>query len=51
VTPAADLAGLSAGLSGSAGQALIDLPADSIVMTRVLSQQVFLVIQYHFGNS
>jgi hypothetical protein len=51
VSPSADLAGLSAGLSGSAGQALIDLPADSIVMTRVLSQQVFLVLQYHFGNS
>ena len=51
VSPSADLAGLSAGLSGSAGQALIDLPADSIVMTRVLSQQVFLALQYHFGNS
>jgi hypothetical protein len=51
VSPAADLAGLSAGLSGSTGQALIDLPADSIVMSRVLSQQVFLVLHYHFGNS
>ncbi len=51
VTPPADLAGLSAGLSGATGQALIDLPADSTVMTRVLSQQVFLVLQYHFGNS
>ena len=51
VSPSADLAGLSAGLSGSAGQALIDLPVDSIVMTRVLSQQVFLALQYHFGNS
>ena len=51
VSPPADLAGLSAGLTGSTGQALIDLPADSAVMTRVLSQQVFLVLQYHFGNS
>ena len=51
VTPAADLAGLSAGLSGATGQALLDLPADSTVLTRDLSQQVFLVLQYHFGNS
>ena len=51
VSPAADLAELSAGLSGSNEQALIDLPADSIVLTRDLSQQVFLMLQYHFGSS
>jgi hypothetical protein len=51
VSPAVDLAGLSAGLSGSNEQADINLPADSIVLTRVPSQQVFLVLQYHFGSS
>ena len=34
VTPAEDLAGLSAGLSGAAGQAPLSLPADATVMTR-----------------
>ena len=51
VTPAEDLAALSAGLSGATGQATLSLPADATVMTRDLSQQVFLVLQYHFGNS
>jgi hypothetical protein len=51
VTPAEDLAGLSAGLSGATGQATLSLPGDAAVMTRDLSQQVFLVFQYHFGNS
>ena len=51
VTPAEDLAGVSAGLSGATGQATLSLPADATVMTRDLSQQVFLVLQYHFGDS
>jgi hypothetical protein len=51
VTPAEDLAGLSAGLSGATGQATLSLPGDAAVMTRDLSQQVFLVLPYHFGNS
>jgi hypothetical protein len=51
VTPADDLAGLSAGLNGATGQAALSLPGDAAVMTRDLSQQVFLVLQYHFGNS
>jgi hypothetical protein len=51
VTPAEDLTGLSAGLSGATGQAALNLAADAVVMTRDLSQQVFLVVQYHFGNS
>jgi hypothetical protein len=51
VTPAEDLTGLSAGLTGATGQATLSLPADATVMTRDLSQQVFLVLQYHFGNS
>jgi Tc toxin complex TcA C-terminal TcB-binding domain len=51
VTPAIDLGGLSAGLSGAAGQAVLALPGDSTVMIGELSQQVFLVLQYHFGIS
>jgi len=51
VTPAVDLAGLSAGLSGSTGAAPLSLPGDGTVMTRDPSQQVFLVLQYHFGMS
>ena len=51
VTPQTDLAALSAGLSGATGQASLTLPADSTVMTRDLPQQVFLVLQYHFGIS
>ena len=52
VSPAttADLATLKAGLNG-AGQASLTLPADGTVMTRELPQQVFLVLQYHFGTS
>ena len=51
VTPAEDLTGLSDGLSGATGQATLSLPSDAAVMTRDLSQQVFLVLQYHSGNS
>jgi Tc toxin complex TcA C-terminal TcB-binding domain len=51
VSLAADLAGLSAGLNGATGQASLTLPGDSTVMTRDQSRQVFLVLQYHFGNS
>ena len=48
VTPAADLAALSTGLAGSTGQAQLSLPADGTVLVRDLTQQVFLVLQYHF---
>jgi hypothetical protein len=51
VTPPADLAALSAGLSGTTGQASLSLSADDTVMVRNLPQQVFLVLQYHFGVS
>jgi len=47
---AADLATLKAGLHAT-GQAPLTLPADGTVMTRELTQQVFLVLQYHFGVS
>ncbi|HUZ84503.1 MAG TPA: hypothetical protein VMU66_07405, partial [Gaiellales bacterium] len=51
VTPAADLAALSAGLSGAGGQAALALPADPAVLTRDASRQVFLVLRYHFGQN
>jgi len=51
VTPTVDLAALSTGLNGTTGQASLTLPADGTVMTQELSQQVFLVLQYHFGSS
>lgn len=51
VGPLVDLAALSAGLNGATGQASLTLPADGTVMTRDLPQQVFLVLQYHFGSS
>jgi hypothetical protein len=51
VTPPVDLAALSAGLTGATGQALLSLPADDTAMIRDLPQQVFLVLQYHFGVS
>lgn len=53
VTPlnAPALAALSAGLSGSTTSASLTLPADPTVLTRDQSQQVFLVLAYHFGNA
>jgi hypothetical protein len=51
ITPTVDLAGLSASLSGATGEASLSLPGDGAVMTQDLSQQVFLVLQYHFGIS
>jgi hypothetical protein len=47
---AADLAALSAGLSGSAGAGTLSLPPDN-VLTQVSDRQVFLVLQYHFGRA
>jgi Tc toxin complex TcA C-terminal TcB-binding domain len=51
VTPAADLAGLSAALGGAGGTAPISLPADDTVLVRDVTQQAFLVLQYHFGTA
>jgi hypothetical protein len=50
VTPTVDLGALSTGLSSPAA-ATLSLPSDAVVMQRVLSQQVFLVLEYHFGSS
>ncbi len=35
----------------AAGNATLTLPQDNQVMTTVLTQQVFLLLQYHFGMS
>ena len=43
-----DLTALSAALGGPAGEAPLTLPADDSVLTRDLTSQVFLVLQYHF---
>jgi Tc toxin complex TcA C-terminal TcB-binding domain len=51
VTPTVDLTVLSAGLTGSTAAAQLSLPADGTVLTRDQSQQVFLLLQYHFGIS
>lgn len=42
--------GFSAALSGT-GSAVLSLPADPNVMRPSASQQVYLVLQYHFGMS
>jgi hypothetical protein len=44
-----DLTTLSAALIGSAGEAQLSLPADDSALTRDLTSQVFLVMQYHFA--
>jgi hypothetical protein len=51
VMPTVDLAALSSGLSAPAGSAALSLPDDPAVMKRVQAQQVFLVLQYHFGTT
>ncbi len=45
-----DLGNLSSGLSKT-GSSTLSLSQDSQVMTRVNAQQVFLVLNYHFGTS
>jgi hypothetical protein len=49
LTPTVDLGALSSGLSAATGTASLSLPADATVMTRDPNQQVFLIMQYHFG--
>jgi hypothetical protein len=51
LTPHLDLATLSSGLISATGSAALSLPADPAVMQRVQAQQVFLVLQYHFGTN
>jgi hypothetical protein len=50
VTPAIDLAAVSAALSGAGGSAALILQADNTVLTRTPTQQVFAVLSYHFRN-
>ena len=49
VTPTVDLGTLSTSLSGPTGAATLSLPADPAVMTRDITQQVFLIMQYSFS--
>jgi hypothetical protein len=49
-TPTIDLATLSSDLSATAATGSVSLPADN-VLTRNPTEQVFLVMQYHFGRA
>ena len=51
VTPTVDLAGLSGSLSVTAASATLSLPSDPSVLIREQQQQVFMVLQYHFGQN
>ena len=51
ITPAIDLGALSTSLSTGGGTAPVSLPSDATAMVREQSQQVFMVLQYHFGTS
>ena len=50
-TPLNDLSSLKLGLSSTAGTATLTLPADSKVLNRDATQQVFLVLGYSFGKA
>jgi len=50
-TPPVDLAALSTSLSSATGSAALSLPTDTAVLLRQQAEQVFLVLQYHFGTS
>jgi len=45
------LSALNSGLRGATGAAALTVPSDGTVMVRDQSQQVFLVLQYHFGTA
>jgi Tc toxin complex TcA C-terminal TcB-binding domain len=49
-TPTVDLAALSSELSGVSGAAAVSFPSDDI-LTREQTQEVFLLLQYHFGRA
>jgi hypothetical protein len=49
--PPVDLAALSTSLSSATGSAALSLPTDTAVLLRQQAEQVFLVLQYHFGTS
>jgi hypothetical protein len=53
VTPltAAELGAISTDLSTAGGTASLSLPTDPNVLIREQTQQVFIVIQYHFGTA
>jgi hypothetical protein len=45
------LSALSAGLSGSTGEAALSLSEDGSVLLREATRQVYLIAQYHFGRA
>jgi hypothetical protein len=45
-----DRAALSSELSGAAGEAVVTLPADNVLVPEQ-AKEVFLVLQYHFGRA
>jgi hypothetical protein len=49
VTPTVNLATITSNLALPAANAVITLPADPNVLVRNQTQQVFMVLQYHFG--
>jgi hypothetical protein len=49
-SPTVDLVALTSGLSGPTGTATFSLAADAQVMQRIQAQQVFMVLNYHFGG-
>jgi hypothetical protein len=51
VTPTVDLGALSTALSGTTGSASLNVASDPNVLIRQQSQQVFMVLRYHFGSS
>jgi hypothetical protein len=51
ITPTVDLGALSTALSSTAGSAQVSLAGDATVLTQDLTQQVFMVLQYHFGTA
>ncbi len=51
VAPTVDLGALSTALSSTAGSSPVSLAGDATVLTQDLTQQVFMVLQYHFGTA
>ena len=51
VTPNVDLGTVTSSLALPAASAVINIPADPNVLIRSQTQQVFMVLQYHFGSN
>jgi hypothetical protein len=51
ITPKIDLGAMTSSLALPAASAAISLPADPSVLIRDQQQQVFMILQYHFGTN